>query len=170
MKKLSVLLFIVAMALGAAAQEIIKPDTDTAKPLNYYKVDFAFKELQDGKVVNTRTFTMLANTEKSNTLKIGSRVPVAVGGEKGIQYMDVGVNIFCRLEPRADLLAASINIDSSSIAGPDQLGAGGQPIVRNMQTNVNTALAPGKPTVIATLADTTSNKSFQIEVTATKQK
>jgi hypothetical protein len=136
-----------------------------------YKLVFNIYELEDGKRINQRDYTMVARTmEGWSSLKIGTRVPVSVK-EKETQYIDVGMDVKCIVRESLGRLQARIELNSSSFAMPDQNSGSNSsllPMLRNSSMNVSTFLIPGKPSVIASLDDVNSKKRMQVEVTATK--
>jgi hypothetical protein len=71
----------------------------------------------------------------------------------------------------------STGFESSSVVAPERLkeqqGASGPvvpPVLRQVRFSGNSLVALGKPTVISTLDDVTSNRRYEIEVTVTKVK
>lgn len=142
----------------AAAQESIQP-------IVAYRLDFSVNEMEDGKKINTRQYSMNLNAGDANSIKIGARVPVEPkNGE--FQYLDIGTNIWCRLKERGSTIALEVKADVSNIAAPDQQSQ--RPIVRQVQINASTVAIPGKPMVVGIVDDPSSKRQFQLEVTATK--
>lgn len=141
-----------------------------------YRLDFSFYELEDGKKINTRHYTLDLTAGSGNEIKIGTRVPVAVGKNSpdpsfNFQYMDVGTRIWANLavlgegDLRLDVKSEVSNLDMT--AERDR-GTGMPPIVRQIQINGSTLLVTAKPIVIGSMDDPNSNRQFQLEVTATK--
>jgi hypothetical protein len=81
-----------------------KPSKRAEKPVHAYRVDFSLNELEDGKKINTRQYSVNVNSDESNEIKIGTRVPVE-SKEEEFQYLDVGTNVWCRIEERSDGVA-----------------------------------------------------------------
>lgn len=166
----------------AQAQDDSKKEapTQTAKfqPVQPYRLDFAFNELTDGKVVNTRHYSMNLTAGESNEIKIGTRVPVVsaitpnVPATSQWQYLDVGTNIWAQLREHGDELLLVVrsdvsNLDTSADSGHVQ---GSNPIVRQIKISGSTLLLVGKPILIGSMDDPNSKRNFQLEVTATKLK
>jgi hypothetical protein len=70
----------------------------------FYRLDFVVKELDQGKVVNSRSYSTLVSTEAGHgrdggSIRAGTRIPININSpdskEPNIQYMDLGVNIDC---------------------------------------------------------------------------
>src|SRR5271169_3036013 len=78
-----------------------KSAPEAEKTVNAYRLDFSVNEIEDGKKINARLYSMNLNAEDANEVKIGTRVPVeAKQGE--FTYLDVGTNIWCRIGERAN--------------------------------------------------------------------
>src|SRR5439155_14476940 len=97
MKSLIKVMLVLMLVLPLAAQDANKstqeqPKKDTLSD-TAYKLVFVIYELEDGKRVNQRDYTMITRTlSNSGLLKIGTRVPVTIT-EKQSQYTDVGLEI-----------------------------------------------------------------------------
>ena len=199
MKSLIQILFVLALTVAVAAQDtkkteiskkdaVVLPSQEPNKSAQEqpkrelspyepaYKLAFVTYELEDGKRINQRDYTMVAMVQgQRGILKIGTRVPIATsisGGDKQFQYLDVGLDIRCQLrEWEPGKLQAAIDINVSSFALPEQRqnqDGLNQPIVRNTSLTVQPVLTPGKPAMIASIDDVNSKKRMQVEVTATK--
>jgi hypothetical protein len=146
------------------------------KSLNSYRVDFLLTELEDGKKNNSRTYSLMAREGILNKLRAGVRVPIAtnMGSIPQFQYLDVGMNIDCRVEEREGSLVLNAVADSSSFSLPGEPKAPGsvaeQPVIRQMRSEINTVISLGKTTLISSMDDPSSKRRFQLEVTATKVK
>lgn len=144
-----------------------------------YRLDFTIKEMEDSKVVNTRTYSMAMQSAEQRgrsdgEVKTGSRVPIATTNSKdggnSIQYLDVGISISAQLYvmQNSNLLLSS-NVSISTLAGgPDSVGAGGAPIIRQVRSSTTSEVTAAKANQIASLDDPISQHRFVIEVTPTK--
>jgi len=147
-----------------------KAGVTTDRPVHAYKLDFSVKELEDGKVLNTRQYFMNLQTGDSNEIKIGTRVPVETG-QGQFQYMDVGTNIWCRIEERSDGIPLSVKAEISNFAIPEQSsGHELHPLIRQLQIRASTLAQLGKPMVVGSVDDPNSKRQFQLEVTVNKLK
>ena len=145
-----------------------KPKPEPA-PTAAYRLDFSVHELEEGKKINTRQYSLNLNVGDANEVKIGTRVPVEFKqGE--FQYLDVGTKIWCRLGEQGDHLLLTVHSEISNFATPEQQGRVTQPIVRQLAINASTLAMPGKPLVMGSVDDPNSKRQFQLEVTATKLK
>jgi hypothetical protein len=140
------------------------------KPADPYRLDFTINEIEDGKKVNTRQYSMDLNANDANEIKIGTRVPVELKqGE--MQYIDVGTRIWSRVKERDNSLAVEVRAEISNFAVPDQANRmNSMPLLRQMQINASTVTVPGRPTVVGSMDDPNSKRQFQLELTVTKLK
>lgn len=157
------------------AQETAKAQTDAQiKPLPPaaipYHLEFALVELQDGKRINTRHYSMNLNGDYNDGIKIGTRVPVESTKQGGdFQYIDVGTDIWSRLEMHQNSLVLQVRAEISNFALPDQAShPGDRPILRQLSIHGSTVPTLGKAVIIGSLDDPNSNHQFQLEVTTTK--
>jgi len=138
-----------------------------------YKLAFAIYELQAGKKINERDYSVLLRADNnSNKLKIGTRVPIDIGEGK-ITYADVGFDMECSVVETADnKVGVRLDITVTNFAIPEQNAnpgsAGNRPVLRGVTERVRTVLVPGKPQVVTSMDDVNSTKRMQVEITATK--
>jgi hypothetical protein len=188
-KGIAISLLVLAMALcsggkPAQAQDSTHKTDPAEKPLHAYRLDFFLNELEADKKINSRHYSINLDVPGDRQeIKIGSRVPVATGsyptstsssGAAGtqFQYMDVGTHIWCTLKDRGDDLELLAGAEISNLdAGPHPESGGlSNPVIRQIKMEGSTVIAPGKPVVIGSADDPTSNRQFQLEVTVTKLK
>ena len=95
-----------AIAFAVLVPAPARADEKPAPPRSTFRLDYALYEVEGGKRANERAFTLTVNEGSHGQLRGGTRVPVNVG-DKGIQYMDVGLKISGRvLERDGDLAPA----------------------------------------------------------------
>ena len=174
MKRLiQVVLIAIAAAICVSAQDKPAEKPQAERPLSYYKLEFVLKELQDGKTINTRNYMMTVEDHDRGTLKTGARVPVNnVAPATGFQYLDIGVNIDCRVVGHDDFASLNTTVEVSSFALPEQASgtSGMPPVVRQAKASMDAVVPVNKPTVIGVIDDVNSTKRYEIAVTATKLK
>lgn len=157
-------------AQTATAQEPENPTkaqaAEALQPVAY-RLDYSVNELEDGKKINSRQYSMNLNAGDANDIKIGARVPVEPKNG-GFQYLEIGTNIWCRLKERGGSLALEVRAEISNIAAPDQQAQQSWPVVRQVQINASTVVIPGKPVPLGLVDDPSSRRQFQLEVTVTK--
>jgi hypothetical protein len=165
--------FATAMAPTGAAQADAAKRPDAEKTPGAYRLDYTVSELEDGKKINSRQYSMNSRAGDWNEIKIGSRVPVETKGEEW-QYLDVGMNIRCRLMDQADQaslgsnVSLSVHADLSNFAIPEQQGQNVHPTIRQMKIDASTLTPLNKSMVLGVIDDPNSKHQFQLEVVVTK--
>ena len=148
------------------------------EPVQPYRLDFSFNEVADGKVLNTRHYSMNLTAGESNEIKIGTRVPIATesspdaSAHMQYQYLDVGTNIWAQLRGHGDewMLVVRSDVSNLDTSNTSEHGNLSLPIVRQIKISGSTLLVVGKPILIGSMDDPNSKRQFQLEVTATKLK
>ena len=174
---LVVVLMLIPAVMRATGQETVasKRGADVSEPGHSYRLDFIISELEDGKKINSRQYSMSLNGSDQNEIKIGTRVPVEVKqGE--IQYLDVGTSIWSRLRDRADVpwlsndVMLTVRSDLSNFAIADQQAQGMRPTIRQIKIDSSVIATPGKQMIVGSADDPNSKRQFQLEVTVTRLK
>jgi hypothetical protein len=157
----------------AAAQDTAKQGEAQAQAGESYKVEFTVNEMDSGKKINSRSYSMLLRAGEPNKytdwkrLRVGSRVPVFTEANK-FQYMDVGMDIDCRLWPMGnDKVSISTIWDYSSL-GSDQGHQTQNPVIRHVRSEVEAVVPMDKPTVISEVDDVASTHRYVFEVKVAK--
>jgi hypothetical protein len=124
--------------------------------------------VEDGNKINTRQYSMNLNVNDGNEIKIGTRVPVEPKqGE--FQYIDLGTNIWSKLEMRNGQPELAVRTEVSNFAIPEQSrGRESRPLIRQLKINASTLALLGKPAVVGSVDAPNSKRQFQVEVTVTK--
>jgi hypothetical protein len=179
-------LMLAPAVLRAAPQDTPKHASDAVEPGHSYRLDFTMNEMEDGKKINSRQYSMNLNAGDANEIKIGTRVPVEVKqGE--IQYLDVGTNIWCQLHDRSNSepsvghglqelswlgndVKLNVRAELSNFSMPDQQGQSTRPTIRQVKIDSSTIATLGKSMLIGAVDDPNSKRQFQLEVTVTKLK
>lgn len=180
----TIALFVAVISIGlcfgqstARAQDESNPAAKLG-PVQPYRLDFSFNELADGKISNTRHYSMNLTAGESNEIKIGTRVPVASasspspGSSVQYQYLDVGTSIWAQVREHGDewLLIVRSEVSNLDTSNDSEHGNGALPIVRQIKLSGSTLLVVGKPILIGSMDDPNSKRQFQLEVTVTKLK
>lgn len=152
------LMFATSAALAQA------PDTTPA-----YRLEFNIKELEGGKVISSRQYSVNTAVDKRNlktSLRTGSKVPIPFGEAGQTTYLDVGVNIDC-FEPqvKGQQMSFTMTAEVSSIA-QDTSAPRTAPFVRQNRWSSEVVLPIQKPTIVFSSDDLTTKRQMQMEVTA----
>jgi hypothetical protein len=157
--------------LGVALSAAAFAQTEAPK---FYKLDYVVKEVEGGKVVNSRVFsTMLAvqvpgREAHPASIRAGGRVPVR--SENNTQFYDLGVNIDARelRESQGDL-SLYLSVDINTVT---QEATGGIPVTltRANKWSGSVLVPVKKPTVVFASDDVSSKRQIQLELTGTPVK
>ena len=172
LKRIHVRAVLIAVLMLAPA---LMRANDSREPGHSYRLDFTISELEDGKKINSRQYSINLNSGEANEIKIGTRVPVeAKQGE--FQYLDVGTSIWCRLRDSTDVawlandVMLQVRSDLSNFAIPDQQAQNMRPIIRQVKIDSSAIATVGKQMVVGSADDPNSKRQFQVEVMVTRLK
>ena len=164
--------FVSSPALSQEGSKESNPGPAKVQPVQSYRLDFSFNEAADGKVLNTRHYSMNLTAGNSDEIKIGTRVPVSSASSPSVQYqyLDIGTNIWSQLREHGDelILVVKGEISNLDVETGEHSGAFLPPVVRQIKINGSTLLVVGKPIMIGSVDDPNSKRQFQLEVTITK--
>ena len=140
-----------------------------------YKVDFTIRDTGDAGGKTGRKYSLLVNHNQKTVFKVGNRVPVVSGGTGGVggnaqfTYIDVGLNIDCVLAEAGSKFAIHADLDISTAVMPDKSpNAANAPTISQIKLNLDTIVAPGKSTVVASFDDPVTSRKFDLDVAITK--
>jgi hypothetical protein len=150
------------LLLGAAA---------FAQETPVYRLNFAFHEMESGKRINTRNYTMLASPQTNVRLNVGSKVAIPnAGNNSQFTYVDVGVNIRSKVQERGSQLLLTAEVEVSNLGADRESPGRPAPRIQQLRSDIDTAIPLGQATPLVTLDDPAGPKHYEIEVTATKIK
>jgi hypothetical protein len=170
------LLLYIAMAPAHAqdaAPRAAEATRQTSPPPHSYRLDYALTELEDGKKVDSRQYSISVGGGTPSAqpwqgvVQIGTRIPVVMKSDGSIQYVDAGTKIVGFISTRDGAQVLRTNCDVSSVA-PDEAKVDSRPILRTL-TIVNEApVALGKAVIVGAADDPNSKRKFELEVTVTE--
>ena len=154
---------LVACGLLAATCGAQNPDGT-----KFYKLDFTVKDMEGARPMSSRTYSMVATTDGPNSsVRAGSKVPIPAspGSTQQFTFIELGVNIDCRLIKEVqNELSLNITAEISSTGeatGPASL------IIRQNKWSSSVIVPLRKPTLIFSSDDVTTKRQIQLELTAT---
>ncbi len=163
------------LSWNAIAQEDKSAEAAAKAPPATYRLQYTVSEVADGKRINSRTYDTLVLVNPSSPgvnwsqIRMGNRVPFT-GGEKGAQYLDVGVSIDCGLRHNGDGMALTTRFDLSSLAPDEKMSIAGMPVLRSVRFTSEQNLVVGQKVPISGGDDVNTNRRFELEVLATRVK
>ena len=145
-----------------------------------YKVDFNIHD-GSGTARGARHYTLLTESGRKATFKVGNRVPAASGSfqpgnaaplvNTQFTYLDIGVNIECVVGEMSGKIMLHGSLDLSSVAPAGDAarpGGSSNPTLVQTKVDLDTAIDLGKPTTIASIDDPVTTRQFQVEATITR--
>lgn len=153
-------------APGDASPSVLHPMPAEAR--HFYRLDFVLREMEQGKLINQRAFTMNVSADPAGgrertwwNLRAGTRFPVRNPNETN--YVDVGVNLDITAKDAEDALQLELTAEISSLATDS--GTNAPPSIRQIKVKGAVFAPLGKPTVVFTTEDPGSKHEFQLQVT-----
>jgi hypothetical protein len=173
-------IFPAALALVALlplhAQDARRSGTIT----NSYLVEYHLHDGGDATNATDRRYSMLVNGEHKASFKTGSRTPTIsstfeqVNGASTVttqySYIDLGVNIECTLQELDSRVEVHTALDLSSLADNTPAAASGaakNPTLKQTKLDATATLVIGKPAIVASIADPSTNRMLQVTVLVT---
>lgn len=168
-----------AIAYTQEAPKTPPAQRETAsKEIYPFQLKFRVLELEEGKVINSRDYSMNLTTTPNafQSIRSNERIPfptspISPGTNMAnvqFQYIDSGIKIDCRdASMMNNSLLVNITGEIDTVAPeekPNQLG----PIIQNRRIASSVLLPNGKPTIIFSSDDFHSKRVMQLEVTAVK--
>jgi hypothetical protein len=136
-----------------------------------YRLNFAFREMEGGKTLSTRNYTVLAAPQTQAKLNIGSKVPVVnTVNTAQYSYVDVGVSVRARIQERGAHLMLNAEVEVSNLSADRENTGRPAPRIQQLRSDIDTMIPLGQATPVVTLDDPAGPKHYEIEVTATKMK
>jgi hypothetical protein len=133
-----------------------------------YKADFLIRDSTDTAAKAARKYTIVVNRAMKGTFRVGNRVPISTEpGSKSFQYVDIGVNIECIVQEAGGKISMHADLDMSTASQGDK-NPGGNPTISQIRVNIDTAISPGKPVVVAAFDDPLTSRKFEVEATVTR--
>jgi hypothetical protein len=143
-----------------------------AQPATSYRLNFSFHELENGKRLSTRNYSMLLEPNTFVKLNVGSKMPVPSNAGPNVQYsyIDVGVNLRARIQEQGPDLRLNAEIEMSNLGADKDVQNRPLPQIRQIRAEVDAILAPGRATPVVTLDDPAGPRQYEMEVTASRVK
>jgi hypothetical protein len=177
---MAVMMALCALKTSYAQEANNKPDSDEnkakaerpEKPMHAYRIDFSISEMEDGKKINTRHYSMFQNSSGGwGRIDISSRVSVATP-QTPLETISVGTTINCKLNDSGEDIALEVRGDFNHLLmSPDDRDQHGvRPVVQQMSIGGSTLMTLGKTAVIGVVDDPSSNREFELEAIVTRVK
>jgi hypothetical protein len=158
----------VAAAFVAAAC-FAQSDKQEAAAKKFYRLEFVVQEVEGGKVVNSRSFSMLMAAERGRSaIRAGAKIPYTQGpaDSRTVGQLDVGLNIDCGdAQEEQGYFSLNVTAEISNVAEQDR-SLNGVPLLRSNRWDSRVTLPLKRPTVIYASDDFSSKRKMQLQLTA----
>jgi hypothetical protein len=179
--QLAAILALSVIPLHLAAQE--GPRTENKKPVTLLKVQVTFSESENEKKLANLPYAFFLKAGDPapwTKVRVGSRVPVYVGKDGGMQYIEVGTSIDARAYSADDgRFDVYLNLDRSWVEGDvlipssrspiaaDEPSSGHfkEPIIRQFKTELTFTMRDGQTIQTTQAADPLSGRVLTITLT-----
>ena len=176
--RFSVMVLVMIAGVGPGAQEpsVVAPQaiaTSTSKPLVQLRLLLTLARYQGDKRISSAPYTLWVtpNQPGKTTLRMGVEVPVKSGST--LSYRNVGTEIECSAEVRANgLYKLALSVNDSSVTLPNRDVAKtretpepAHPSFRAFHSTFNILLSDGKSAQYATATDPVSGEETKIDLT-----
>ena len=139
--------------------------------VSIYRVRYKVNELEKGKTINSRSYTLMVQPDKTARLRIGSQVPYLIGKGSQFQFHNINMDIDCTLNKQEDRLIVSTRLSMDTFKGRETIsGDTSIPIFGTLGLTDTTIALIGTPAFVGSIDDVNSNRHYVIEVTVTKAK
>jgi hypothetical protein len=135
-----------------------------------FKVDFTIRDSGDAGGKAGRKYSLLVNRNVKTTFRVGNGVPVvngstSPGANPQISYIDVGMNIDCTVNETGTKFAIRGDLDISTAVMADKApNAANAPTISQIRVSLDTTVAPGKATTVASFDDPVTSRKFDLDV------
>ena len=143
-----------AATTSAASAGVVGTKASSAES-RLYRFDFTLTSKGDPKTA--RAYSMTVEQGRQGELRSGANVPL--GGDAHAR-MDTGLRLKCRYDVAGDDVLAHVELEQSdSDTSPTQ---------HKMSVESDALVAPGTPTLVATLEDSATRERFDLTVAASR--
>ena len=140
---------------------------ETNQSVNVYRVSYKVNEMENGKIINSRSYTLMAKAGDRANANIGSRIPVVFQGK--LDYHNVGMAFSCVIHPQQENLVVHSEFNLNTLAEKEPTSTPlPPPVMRQLFLKDDTVATIGKPAFVGSIDDVASNRRYVIEVTVTK--
>ena len=141
-----------ALALAMSAVLTAQESKQANEPL-VYRAEFTIRDGSDAAGKAGRRYTMLLDSTGKGVIRVGNRVPID-----------------CRVRDIQGKVGLNAEIDVSTIIEHPKGAAEAppNPTIASVRMTVSTTLNAGKPTLVASINDPITMRTFDVEATITK--
>lgn len=145
---------------------------EVVSPSGVYRVTYKVNEVENGKTINSRSYTLMAQLGKKASARITTQVPypTTTSAENSqIQFHGVSTNIDCTLGREEDAVLVYTVLSMGTMMGRQTVSKDTSvPVFGYLILSDVTSATIGKPAFVGSMDDVASNRHYVVEVTVTK--
>ena len=141
---------------------------NSAKPISFYRLDFAIREMDGEKALDTRHYSLWLQAGDMERIQSSSEASYGIGDKKTVK--NVGVSFFCTVKETDSSPWLDLQLQISDFIPPEKAEGGTYPVARGIDIHSKAPLSLGKSVTVSSVEDPVSRHRFQVDVTATKLK
>jgi hypothetical protein len=138
-----------------------------------YRITYTLTELDAGKTISTRHYSMLLGNGERASLKEGNKIPIATGtysadgapssaAQTQFTYLDVGMNFDTTIAVSGNSVHLKSKVESSSLGDPVTIAGVTEPVVRQSVLDGTSVLTLDKPFMLGTIDVPNSTRHIDI--------
>ena len=154
------------LAQDANAAKSAPGPQEQVEPAHGYRGDFSLIEMDNGKKVDTRQYSLTFGTNGRGHISIGTRVPTVTKNDGTLSYLDANTNIDASIGERAHETVLDVNCNVTSVV-PGQ-DPSRPPVLRTLNISSSSMLVVGKQIVVGIADDPNSKAQFELDATITE--
>lgn len=142
---------------------------NSAKPISFYRLDFAIREMDGEKALDTRHYSLWLQAGEMERIQSSSSAPYGIG-DKITAKNNIGVSFLCTVKETDSSPWLDLQLQISDFIHPEKAEAGTYPLDRGIDIHSKAPLSLGKSVTVSSVEDPVSRHRFQVDVITTKLK
>jgi hypothetical protein len=142
---------------------------NSAKPISFYRLDFAIREMDGEKALDTRHYSLWLQAGEMERIQSSSSATYGIGDKKTVKN-NIGVSFLCTVKETDSSPWLDLQLQISDFIPPEKAEAGTNPVARGIDIHSKAPLSLGKSVTVSSVEDPVSRHRFQVDVIATKLK
>ena len=158
---------------GSPENKLSAPQgAEGAASKTFYQLSFVVQEMENERVINSRSYSMIVHGTEQSSIRAGEKVPFSSisGANTQWQQINVGVEIDCQhLEISENKVSLDIKAEISSVMETNKADGPppSLPIIRNNQWGSKVSVPLRQPSIIFSSDDPASKRTMRLQLTVT---
>ncbi len=131
-----------------------------------YRLNFALHILENNER-ETRKYSLVLEEREEGKVRALTKVPISVV-EGRVRYIETGMKCDAEYREQDGKVILEIEMHFTDLLPPAEGALISQPRIQEWQSELETTLLPGVPTVVSSFEDAQGGRRYELEVTAEK--